>query len=79
MEQFGLGYETLCKLNPRLIYASISGLLIPHSSQNLAEIEQVMVLKALTPKEQDTISLQLQKQVFYTLPVSAMDLLQNLE
>jgi succinate--hydroxymethylglutarate CoA-transferase len=35
MEQFGLGYETLCKLNPSLIYASISGLLIPHSKSNL--------------------------------------------
>jgi len=38
-----------------------------------------MVLKVLTPKEQDTISLQLQKQVSYTSRVSAMDLLQNLE
>lgn len=39
MVQFGLGYETLCKLNPRLIYASISGLLIPYSNRILTEIE----------------------------------------
>ncbi|KAK0109871.1 hypothetical protein ONS95_002542 [Cadophora gregata] len=49
MEQFGLGYDTLGKLNRSLIYASISGIII----QNSFATEQ----KDLTQNEQDTTSL----------------------
>lgn len=75
MEQFGLGYEALSKINPSLIYASISGKNVQSQCNTFkqADLPQDMEHKVPIQGEQGTTSLQQLKQASSTLPANETD------
>lgn len=79
MEQFGLGYEALSKINPSLIYASISGKNASSQFDTFqnADLGQDMDHKVLMQSEQGTTLSQQLKQASSTSLANEMVHLPN--